>query len=130
MLKKQAPFDGVPPSGIFIRRKSGEAYYVKASIAHPVSEIHLQSWSAKPVLVTEMAFATLTIGKKIGFRDGTVVKDFADGIMYLISDSKRRKITSPDALAALGGKKASMLVPSEYILVHEEGEPLATLYVG
>jgi hypothetical protein len=124
MLKKRPLFDGTPPSGVFIRTKARQAYYVKGPTAHPVSEIHLQSWSASPLPVTDMAFATLDIGKPIGFRDGTVVKDFADGIMYLISDSKRRKVTSAETLASLGGKRVVLVAPTEYILVHGEGQPI------
>jgi hypothetical protein len=123
--KKQVPLDILPPSGIFVRTPDQEAYYVKSGKAYEVSEIHLRSWDASVIPITAMALLPLLpIAGKLGFRDGTLVKDFADGKMYLISDSQRRQITDPRVFEALGGEKRMVSVPSEYIKMHPEGETL------
>ena len=122
--RKVIPLDAPPPSGIFVRTPSGHAYYVKDGRALSVSEIHLDSWRPHVIQITEMAFRTLEPGGKLGFRDGTLVKDFGDGRIYLISDSKRCHVTDPIAYEALGGRKWEITAPSEYLRVHPEGEEI------
>jgi hypothetical protein len=123
--KKQTRLDIMPPSGIFVRTPDQEAYYIKSGRAYTITEIHLRSWDAHVIPITAMALLPLLpIEGKLGFRDGTLVKDFADGKMYLVSDSKRRQITDPSVFEALGGEKRMISVPSEYIRMHLEGETL------
>jgi hypothetical protein len=124
--KKQIslPLDIVPPSGLFVKSPSGQAWYVKAGGRYSVSEIHLQSWGVNPVAITNTALLLVPERGRIGFRDGTVCKDFGDGKMYLISDSKKRLIANPAVYEALGGDKVCHSVPSEYLRVHEEGDSI------
>jgi hypothetical protein len=124
-LRKRPPLDATPPNGVFVRTPDFKLYYVKAGQALIIAEVPFESWGMDAIPVTRMAMQAIEMtDRRIGFRDGTLVKDFADGIMYLISDSKRRRIENPDVFEALGGKKRLMTVPSEYIRLHVEGEPI------
>jgi hypothetical protein len=122
--KVRPPLDAVPPSGVFLRTPTGRVYMSKGGKRYEIAEVPLASWNANVLPVTEMAIRTLEDGGKLGFRDGTLVKDFSDGRIYLISDSRRRLITNPDLFEQLGGDEAMMVVPSEYIKLHREGEEL------
>jgi hypothetical protein len=122
--KKPAPLDIIPPSGIFVQTPKNEKFFIKGGSRYVVSDIHFSSWAAPLISVTNTALLTVPIAGKIGFRDGTVCKDFGSGKMYLISDSKKRQIRNPDAFDALGGSKACINVSSEYLKIHEEGEPI------
>jgi|SRR6478735_4155925 len=124
MRSKQPPLDIVPPSGIFVRTPDLDVFYIKGGKAYGITEIHLRSWDAPVFPITRTALLNIPVEGKLGFRDGTLVKDFADGKMYLISDSKRRQITNPETFEALGGKKRLRTVPSEYLNIHPEGEHL------
>lgn len=122
--KRQSLLDIIPPSGIFVRAPDYSVYYIKSGSRYTVTEIHLDSWDARVFPITATALLPIPIAGKLGFRDGTLVKDFADGKMYLISDSKRRQVTDPSVFEALGGEKRMISVPSEYIRIHLEGETL------
>lgn len=124
--KKPRPLlDTLPPSGIFIRTPGGGLYFVRNGQALAVSEIAFSTWNARAIGVTEMAFRALEHGGRIGFRDGTLVRDFGDGTIYLISNSRKRQITDPRIYEQLGGDAECLVVPSEYLKIHKEGEPLA-----
>lgn len=122
--KPTLPLDIVPPSGMFVKAPSGQAWYVKSGGRYSVSEIHLSSWGVNPVPITNTALLLVPEKGKIGFRDGTLCQDFADGKMYLISDSQKRQIRNPAVFEALGGHKACLSVPTDYLRVHLEGEPI------
>jgi hypothetical protein len=121
--KKHAPLDAVPPNGVFVRDPQGAAWFIKGGKLK-VSEIHLSSWSVDPIPVTATSLLHLPEIGKIGFRDGTLCRDFGDGRIYLISDQKRRQVRNPSTYESLGGDRKCMSVPTEYIRVHELGEPL------
>lgn len=62
-------------------------------------------------------------GGVVGFRDGTIIVNAADGKLYLISDSKRRLITAP--LGDYGWTWDRVLEVSEKETnAHEQGEPI------
>lgn len=124
MKRKRPRLDLVPPSGVFVQTPDFKTYYIKGKRKLPISEIHFTSWNADRIPVSYLAVKDFEDGPRLGFRDGSLVKDFADGIMYLISDTKRRRIEDESSFLALGGKKLLTTVPSEYIRVHKEGEPI------
>jgi hypothetical protein len=81
-----------------------------------------QSWGLKPVLVTAESIAHLKAAGVIGFRDGSLVKNFVDGKIYLVSDNKLRLIKDPDLITLFGQE---VITASEAeIKLHDEGEPL------
>jgi hypothetical protein len=81
-----------------------------------------QSWGLIPVVVSAGSIAHLKSAGVIGFRDGSLVKNFVDGKMYLVSDNKRRLIKDPD-LVTLFGQEVITASEAE-IKLHDEGEPL------
>jgi len=76
-----------------------------------------------------MAFRSLESGGRLGFRDGTLVKDFGSGTIYLISNSRKRPITDPAIYESLGGVSDTLTVASEYLTIHKDGEPLGSIEV-
>lgn len=69
----------------------------------------LKSWSIRLVPTTEAAVKHYVIVGKLGFRDGTLINNMGDGKIYLISQNKRRQITSPDAFEKYGLEKSEMI---------------------
>lgn len=54
------------------------------------------------VQATESAVKHYLLTGKLGFRDGTLIYNWGDGKIYLISKNLRRQLTSPDALLKYG----------------------------
>ena len=118
-ITKDAPF---VPSGL-IGSNAGSFYYVKGNKRFKfVSERAMKSWCL-PVLKIDAAFLNkLASGGTLGFRDGSLVKDISDGKIYLISDSKRRHVVSPDVLQWINTEIID--AGQKEVLVHQEGEPI------
>lgn len=74
---------------------------------------------------TDDAIKHYRLVAKLGFRDGSLIHNVADGKIYLISNNKRRHITSPDTLDLLGVNRESAVDVSEFeVNLQELGEPL------
>ena len=90
-----------------------------------ISDRATQSWSFTTVLATETALSGIKLVGKLGFRDGTLIKNVADGKMYLVSQNKLRHIVSPDSFALYGLDRSKMVEVSEKeFLAHDLGEKL------
>jgi hypothetical protein len=90
-----------------------------------ISERAEKSWSFPTVLAKESALVNMKIAGKLGFRDGTLIKNIADGKMYLISQNKRRHIVDPDSFERYGLNKSLMIDVSEVeASMHDLGESL------
>lgn len=121
------PTSPIPyPDGLMV--DTGEVtYYIKGGRKYPVfSKRVLDSWAITPILSSEVAVSRIPKGTGyLGFRDGTLIHNFADGKLYLISGNKRRQITSPDVFQRYGIKRDSAIVVSEdEVALHAEGEPI------
>lgn len=134
IFKKKKPQNSDPleldhiPDGTAIEAK-GIYFFVKGGLKYriPSSAILLSQNYPRVLKVTaRTANKIKNSSSKIGFREGTLVKDFSDNKYYLISGNKRRHITSPEVLSQLGGTPA-ILVSHQDILLHEEGEALDKL---
>jgi hypothetical protein len=67
----------------------------------------------------------MKIAGKLGFRDGTLIKNIADGKLYLISQNKRRHIIDPDTFEKYGLDRSNIIEVSESEAnMHELGENL------
>jgi hypothetical protein len=83
------------------------------------------SWSFTTVNATEQSLSLIKQAGKLGFRDGTLIKNIADGKMYLISQNKRRHIVSPDSFTKYGLDRSKVVEVSESeINLHELGDNL------
>ena len=86
----------------------------------------LDSWSVNVVQATETAVKHYPITGKLGFRDGTLINNMGDGKIYLISQNKRRQITSPDAFDKYGIDRSKMIwVSQEEAELQKIGEVLS-----
>lgn len=101
------------PSGLAVKTDQG-TYWVKDGKRYKlISERAANSWSFPTVLATEQAISTMKVIGKLGFRDGTLIKNIADGKMYLISQNKKRHIVSPDSFDRYGLDRSSIVEVSE-----------------
>lgn len=113
------------PSGIAVKTDKG-IYWIKDGKRFKlISERAAQSWAFTTVLATEQALTNIRLAGKLGFRDGTLIKNIADGKMYLISKNKRRHIVSPDSFDLYGLDRSSVIEVSENeTIVHDLGDNL------
>jgi len=78
------------------------------------------------VLSSESAVSHVPVTGKIGFRDGTLIKNKADKKEYLISRGLKRLIVSPDVYEKYGLDERDTLVVSESETnFHKDGEVLS-----
>jgi hypothetical protein len=90
-----------------------------------ISERAESSWSFPTVLATEAAVVSMKVVGKLGFRDGTLIKNIADGRMYLVSQNKRRHIKDPDIFDRYGLDRSKVIEVSDAEAeMHELGEDL------
>ncbi len=113
------------PSGIAVKTDKA-VYWIKDNKRYRlVSDRAANSWMFTTVNATEEAVAKIKLAGKLGFRDGTLIKDISDGKMYLISQNKRRHIKSPDIFDAFGLDRSLVIEVSDVEAnMHELGESL------
>ncbi len=132
MWKRKQPEPNLPtrptryPDGLALAVED-KVYYVKNGILYrAVSPRAVQSWRFNLIPTSKAAISELKYGGVLGFRDGTLLQDIADGRLYLVSGNKRRHITSPDVFEIYGLRRDDvMLVSHEEVEIHTEGEPLS-----
>ena len=67
----------------------------------------------------------MKLAGKLGFRDGTLIKNIADGKMYLVSQNKRRHIVDPDSFDRYGLDRNQVIEVSELeAAAHDLGDNL------
>lgn len=129
--KSRAELPSTPveyPSGICLKTERG-AYYLKADGKRyriPTQAI-LDSWSFPFVVDTsEAALANYPVAvSKMGFREGTLLNNIADGRLYLVSAFKIRHITDPAVLNRLGvTREDAMIVSDAEIKMMKVGEEI------
>ena len=115
------------PAGTFVKSERGHFYIVSPTKRYRIVTLRcLDSWSPQRVVQTsENALRNYRIVAKMKFRNGSLIHNFADGKIYLISEGKRRHVQSPEALERIGAvlNDAISANPDE-INLHDEGEPL------
>jgi hypothetical protein len=76
-------------------------------------------------LATEAALTGIKLAGKLGFRDGSLIKNLADGRMYLVSQNKLRHIVDPDSFDRYGLDRSKLVeVSDKEISAHDLGENL------
>jgi ribosomal protein S4E len=111
------------PSGIAVKTDK-DTYWIKDGKRYKlISDRAAKSWSFTTVNATEAALTGVKIAGKLGFRDGTLIKNVADGKMYLVSQNKLRHIVDPDTFQRYGLDRSKMIEVSEKeISAHDLGE--------
>lgn len=113
------------PSGISIKTESA-SYWIKDGKKYKlISERAAKSWSFVTVNATDLAISHIKNAGKLGFRDGSLIKNIADGKIYLISQNKRRHVTSPDVFRRYGLNRDDIIeVSDSEANMHDLGEDL------
>ena len=115
------------PDGVMVETEC-ETYYIRGGKRYRLySPRALSSWSIEPVRGSESSVAHIPKAKApLGFRDGTLIHNYADGRLYIISGNKRRHITSPDALKRFGWTAGDAIIVSQKETeLHAEGDVLS-----
>jgi len=90
-----------------------------------ISDKASKSWGFTTVYATEESLVGMKIAGKLGFRDGTLIKNIADGKMYLISQNKRRHIVDPEVFNKYGlDRSITVEVSESETNMHDLGESL------
>lgn len=132
--KKPSPENNYPirpvdyPSGICLKTSKGTYLLAKDGKRYRIMTKNIyDSWNFPlTVITTELALENYPVAHtKLGFRDGTLLNNVADGRMYLVSDSTLRHITDPAVFVRLGVTKDDCLLVSDAeINIMQQGEEI------
>jgi hypothetical protein len=113
------------PSGIAVKTDKA-TYWIKDEKRYKlISDRASKSWSFATANATEEALSLIKIAGKLGFRDGSLIKNIADGKIYLISQNKKRHIVDPDTFNKYGLDRSQVVEVSAFeVSMHELGEDL------
>ncbi len=113
------------PSGIAVKTDK-DTYWIKDGKRYRlISNRAAQSWCFTTVLATEAALTGIKLVGKLGFRDGSLIKNLADDRMYLVSQNKLRHIVDPDSFNRYGLDRSKVIeVSDKEISAHDLGENL------
>lgn len=115
------------PVGTFIKSEKGYFYIASNYKRFRITTKRvLDSWSPPRIaLTTEAAVSKYRIVAKMGFRNGSLIHNFADGRIYLIADNERHHIISPDVLTRLGATREDVVpVSLPEIKLQNEGDSI------
>lgn len=113
------------PSGIAVKTDKA-TYWIKDGKRYKlISDRAAQSWLFTTVNATEAAISGIKLVGKLGFRDGTLIKNIADGKIYLISQNKKRHVVDPDIFNRFGLDRSKVVeVSQDEANMHDTGENL------
>ena len=125
MLLQRRQTNPTVPGGLIARTEKGD-FLVKGNKRFKfVSDRARDSWKMRVVKTNELAMQNIKVAGVIGFRDGSLIRDISSHKIYLISEYKKRHVTSPDVLKSLGFRKNDiLLVSGRECSVHHDGESL------
>ena len=111
------------PSGIAVKTDK-DTYWIKDGKRYRlISDRAAKSWSFTTVNATEAALTGFKVAGKLGFRDGALIKNIADGKIYLVSQNKLRHIVDPDSFTKYGLDRSKIIEVSEAeVSAHDLGE--------
>lgn len=113
------------PSGLAVKTDKATYWIKDGKRFKLISDRAALSWLFTTVEGTEESLSGIKIAGKLGFRDGTLIKDISNGKMYLISQNKRRHIVSPDSFDRYGLDRSKIIeVSSVESEMHDLGENL------
>jgi hypothetical protein len=101
------------PSGIAVKTEKATYWIKDGKRFKIVSDRAEKSWSFTTVNATEGSLINIKLVGSLGFRDGTLIKNIADGKIYLISQNKRRHIIDPDSFTKYGLDRSKVVEVSE-----------------
>lgn len=113
------------PSGIAVETDKN-TYWIKDGKRYRlISNRAAKSWAFTTVKGTESSLSAIKLVGKLGFRDGTLIKNISDGKMYLVSQNKLRHISDPDLFLKYGLDRSTVIEVSDLeVKSHDLGENL------
>lgn len=114
------------PTGTCVQSEKG-LFFIKGRYRFRISSMRIfDSWNFPFVVQsTEDALKNYQIAGKLGFRQGTLIKDMLNGNIYLISENARRQVVSPDFFdIALFPRDKIMEVSHVEASLHKEGDKI------
>ncbi len=113
------------PSGLAVKTEKGTYWIKDGKRFKLISDRAADSWMFTTVLATENSLSGFKLVGKLGFRDGTLIKNISDGKIYLISQNKKRHIVDPDIFSRYGLDRSKIIEVSKNDCdMHQEGEEL------
>ncbi len=114
------------PSGICVKTEKGAYLIQKDGKRYRIpTQAILDSWHFP--LVVDASEASLALHPvavlKVGFRDGSLLNNIADGRLYLVSAGKLRHVIDPAVLNRLGNPTPVVVSDAE-IKMMKQGEPI------
>jgi len=110
-----------PISGTFYRTDKG-IFYIKSGKRYKAfSESCFKSWCSEAI---ETAFENLShipYGGILGFRDGTIIHNLADGKIYVVSDGKRLHLKTPYVYPEGWIEAKKVIVSDQEVNLHKDG---------
>lgn len=113
------------PDGLCVEA-NGDYFLIREGtrIRLPTQRV-FESWSLEAIPVELDAIRHMPIAGRMGFRDGSLICNYADGKIYLVSGNRRRPIISPDVYERYGLNEGhTIFVSQDEINLQKEGEPL------
>ena len=114
------------PSGSVVDT-GADVYLIKGKTKFKFySPLCLESWGFRQILPgSTESVSKFLYGGHIGFRDGSLIKNFADGKIYLIADNKRRHVQNPHVMEEMGyDLSKAIVVSNKEAEIQSEGEPI------
>lgn len=117
------------PQGLFIRTEKGH-FYVQSdkSRYYFLTDRVLDSWAPQRIIEVsedDAAVRKLIIMAKMRFRNGSLLYHHGSGSMFLVADSKLRRITNPLTMELLNLKRQDAVwISDEELNLHEMGQEL------
>lgn len=107
-------------SGLFYKTEKGY-FYIKSNKRYKVfSERCFKSWSVDYINTSLDNLSHIPYAGILGFRDGTIIHNLADGKIYVVADNKKIHLTSPDMFPEGWIEDKKILVSQEETDLHKE----------
>lgn len=107
-------------SGMFYKTDKGY-FYIKSGKRYKVfSERCFRSWSVEAIETSYENLSNIPYAGILGFRDGTIIHNLADGKIYIVADNKRVHLKDPDLFPEGWIEYRKILVSQEETDLHKE----------
>lgn len=113
-----------PISGLFYKTEKGY-FYVRSNKRYKVySERCFASWAVLPIETEFKNLSAIPYAGILGFRDGSIIHNLADGKIYVVSDNKKLQLKTPDAFPEGWIEKYKVLVDDNEANLHKDGDSI------